>query len=187
MKRVLVAALVLFGFLGQAAADVVGFTGAFAPSQWTRAAGDGSILFNQNRIRLNGGDDGAESFTDAYIVLDRDWTISFDWNYRTFDADGPFFDPFGMLTSDTDLASALFTQLTDDDGPARQNGSYTYFAEEGTLFGFRQWSLDGTNGNAFGRITNFSAQAVPEPGTLGLLAAALIAAGLATSRRRRQA
>nr|HMQ73469.1 PEP-CTERM sorting domain-containing protein [Rubrivivax sp.] len=72
-------------------------------------------------------------------------------------------------------------------GPNRQNGSYTYFAEEGTLFGFRQWSLDGTNGNAFGRITNFSAQAVPEPGTLGLLAAALIAAGLATSRRRRQA
>lgn len=163
------------------AAPVIGFTGDFAPANWTSAVGtngatpsaDASFL-SITSPRPDGFD---SSWTDFSIVVGAAAKISFDWSYVTSDLDNdPFYDPFGILSVNG------FTPLSDDDGHASQSGSYSVVVDAGEVFGFRAWAIDGDFGTATTRVGNFRVDFIPEPTTLLLLAAALAAASAAKRR-----
>lgn len=181
MRKFLATGLLLAGFATQASA---GFIGAFAPANWAQSPGDGAVnSFSATSLSITSGDAGNESFTDVSIIVMFTGQISFDWFYSTED-DSPAFDPFGVTTL---TPGYLFTEVSDPDGPSTQSGTFSLFVTAGDVFAFTAWSLDGTFGAATTRISNFvfdDLQAVPEPGSLALLAIALAAATVA---RRRQA
>jgi hypothetical protein len=177
MKKLFAKGLLLAGIATQASAA---FTGSFAPDQWFQSPGDGSVnVFTEDSLSITSGALGNESFTDVTIVFPLTGRVSFDWNYSTSDADGPAFDPFGVTIFDPFF---LFTAVSDPLGANDQSGSFSLIVDGGSLFGFTAWSIDGFGGAATTRISNFSFERIPEPGTLALLAIALAAAG--TTRRR---
>jgi PEP-CTERM motif len=186
MKRLLTLSLLLVTALSSvdAATPEQGFVGSFAPTNWTRAPGDGSISFDATTLRITSGNAGSESFTDVYIIAPFAVRLSFDWDYST--ADEPVLDPFGVTTS-TPIAPMSFTWLTDNLGGLTQTGSFSRMLSAGDLFAFTAWSTDGDYGAATTRITNFAIEypsvTVPEPSTGALLFAAL-AAGAVFRRRR---
>lgn len=180
MKRTVLAALLLCSGLAHAA----GFTGLFAPGNWTQSAGTGSVnSFDASSLSMSSGDDGSDSAsnTDVTIVLASAGTISFDWAYSTNDEDA-FWDPFSVLTP-----TAL--QLTDDDASS-QSGSYSFSANLGDVVGFQIRTIDNLGGSATIRISNFSfddggGTPAPEPGALALVGVALASAAWIGRRQRR--
>jgi len=71
-------------------------------------------------------------------------------------------------------------------GAMAQSGSFSVQLSQGDFFAFSQQTIDNFPGAATTRISNFRVEglrSVPEPSSLILLAAAMIAAG-AVSRRR---
>lgn len=185
MKRLaLLISTVALLTVGSARADsVVGFTGDFAPGNWTSVTGangtapaaDASFLSISSPAPADFDDD----LTSFFIGMTRNAKVSFDWVYITNDLDDdPSFDPFGVLTDD----GSLFTQLTDDAGDVNQSGSFSVVVDAGDTFGFSALALAGDFGTATTRVGNFRVDYIPEPQTLLLLGMALAAA--ATARRR---
>ena len=92
--------------------------------------------------------------------------ISFDWSFKT--SDGASFDPF-LVGID-----GVYTQLTNDNGPQSQSGSYSVSVLAGQVFTLRANSVDSVVGRSETTVSNF--MAVPEPtsmaifglGTLGM-------------------
>jgi len=188
MKKLLLAVALAASFSAQAA-TIVGFTGAYAPLNWTQSPGTGSVnAFSDSNLSLTSGDDGSgsPSDTDVGIVITQPKvTISFDWAYVTQDSLGPFFDPFGVKTLLSGvLPPPLFTEVIDVVGASAQSGNFSVMLEAGDFFAFSQRTLDNIGGPATTRISNFRVDVtqVPEPSTIALLAITL-AGGLAVRRR----
>lgn len=137
---------------------VNGFSGVLAPAQWTLATngGDGYTNINNapNSIALYGSDNqsGSTNYTMYCINIpgSHPALLSFQWNYQTFDTDGPQYDPFGIAIN------GIYNQFTINTGPASQSGNHQYMAQPGDLFCFYIYSTDQRFGRALVTLSNFS-------------------------------
>ena len=185
------AAVLSFG-LGEAA-FAVGFSGSYDPANWTLTNDNADGYVDTSNAPLviveTGGDNSSVQFgqTSYTTTAAASGLVSFDWDYSSFDSDGAFWDPFGILLN------GVFTQLSEDNGPSdpanlfdNQNGSYSFNVSEGDIFGFAIQTVDNIFGRATVEISNFNApQNIPEPGTVvGLLAVGL--GGTVLRRRQEQ-
>lgn len=175
------AAVVALGAVDSAQA--FGFTGAYAPSNWTlsnnNTNGYVDTTYAPSYITIIGGDQGGlgsgqTTYTTTALI---GGLLSFNWIYKTADADGPSFDPFGFVLN------GAFTQLTDNFGPYGQSGSFSTTLAQGDIFGFGINTTDNILGSANATISDFSAAPVPEPAsTLGML----IGVGAMLKRKQQQ-
>ncbi len=184
MKKLLATAVFLAATAAQAS-TTVGFTGDYGVPNWatdfTSPCTSCFTIHSASDLTLGGADgddDLLDHFTDSFITVPTNATITFDWDYRT--EDDPAYDPFGVITDNG--SGLLFTQLSDDIGGSPQSGTRSFVVAAGDVFGFRVWSIGSEFGAATGHIGNFRVDVVPEPTTLALLVIAL-AAGAATRRR----
>jgi hypothetical protein len=155
---------------------IQGFTGAYAPDNWSlnKNGGNGSVNFSQAPISITLTGSDSESYTE----INTDFTIkalasgfvSFGWDYTS--VDDPGFDSFGFLRNDT------FFLIT----VAQGSGASSFSVEAGDIFGFRVYSVDDEFGPGIVVIDNFSAP-IPEPSAL-LLVGSVVGAGLVRRRRR---
>ena len=87
--------------------------------------------------------------TMATIPCGDGGVFTFDWDFVTFDVDGPSFDPAFYVNGD------MF-QLTDDFGADGQSGAMSLNCAAGDVIGFAIESTDGSLGEAVLTITNFT-------------------------------
>ncbi|MDY6784038.1 MAG: PEP-CTERM sorting domain-containing protein [Cyanobacteriota bacterium] len=156
------------------AATVMGFQGAYDPSNFTldNFNADGFVDTSNapNSILLRGGNNssgffGQTSFTATAAATG---TVMFDFIYDSLNVDGPAFDPFGVILN------GIFTQLTDDNGPDVQSGMFSLNVNQGDTFGFAIQTEDNLLQSSQVEIFNFKAPGVevPEPASLLSLVAA---------------
>jgi hypothetical protein len=174
------AAVVALGAVDSAQA--FGFTGAYAPSNWTLSNDNTNGYVDTSNapssisiIGGNGGGFGAGQTTYTTTAL-ISGLLSFNWSYGTADIDGPSYDPFGFVLN------GAFTQLTDNFGPKGQSGAFSTILAQGDIFGFAINTTDNALGSANATISDFAAP-VPEPvSTLGML----IGTGAMLKRKQQQ-
>lgn len=166
---------------GVLAAGPISFSGQLDPAlaTFTQNGGDGSFNFAgaPNSIVLTGSDTG--SGEPIYTLVT--WSItsaltdlSFFWSYRTFDADGPSYDPAGYIINGD------FFQLSNNNGADTQSGIVSGLnLDVGDEFGFYVFATDDIAGPA-----QLTIGAIPEPGTFGLLGLGLAGALLLGRRAR---
>lgn len=149
------------------AADIMGFTGPYAPANWTleNFNADGSVDTSNapNSIELRGGDNGSDDFgfTIYQVTAAETGTVMFDWNYETFDTSGPATDVWGYVLN------GEFFQLSADFGSNTQNGTFMFAVTAGDTFGFEIDTADNLGGFAQVTIANFKAPVpIPEPFTI---------------------
>ena len=174
------AAVVTLGAVDSAQA--FGFTGAYAPSNWTLSNNNTNGYVNTSNapssISIIGGDTGSgepgqTTYTTTALI---GGLLSFNWSYGTADVDGPAFDPFGFVLN------GAFTQLTNSSGPNGQSGAFSTTLAQGDIFGFGINTTDNIVGSGNATISDF-ATPVPEPvSTLGML----IGTGAMLKRRQQQ-
>ncbi len=139
-------------------AGVSGFSGPFAPANWTFDAddGDGSVDTSgaPDSITLFGSDDGSNTGNNTTFCIDipgaNDGILQFGWDYETLDVDGPSWDPFGYAVNGT------ITQLTDDDGANEQSGSVNISIDASDNFCFVANSVDNLFDRSITILSNFS-------------------------------
>ena len=111
---------------------VMGFTGPYAPANWTITTDEGGSVIPNGIIgvTLIGPDEGCNGGASVYygIEIPASGVIHFNWNYTSFDEDGPLFDPFGYTIN------GVFFQLTDNLGPLNQSGSVNVTVNAGDTF-----------------------------------------------------
>ncbi|TVR83497.1 MAG: HYR domain-containing protein, partial [Saprospirales bacterium] len=138
-----------------------GFAGPFDPANWTfdDGGGDGSVntINAPGAITLIGSDDGflfgPGVITTLCITIPASVdSVLFQFDYETFDIDGPALDRAGYILNGT-----LF-QLTDDAGPDVQSGSETVLLMPGDDFCFYIDAWDNAGGAAEMTISNFATQ-----------------------------
>ena len=180
---------------------VVGFTGPYGPGGWTTmfngnlGAASGSANLTTTAVTLVGGNavsPDPSNFVPActgaiagiagacelrYVTTNIQNPFVFDWSYASADSAGAGDDLFGMLIN------GIRTQLSDPGGAISQSGHVSVSA--GSSFGWYVNCTDCIEGAATVRITNFQAGVVPEPATIALLSAGVVAAGAARRRRGR--
>jgi hypothetical protein len=190
MRRLATFALATAAVLGMSAvatADPIGFSGPYAPGNWTLTLTNSNGTVNTagapNSITITSSD-GIGNFnagnTDYTITAPASGQVSFSWNYTTVDPPAVF-DPFGYLLN------GQFIELTDED-IGNQSGVASFFVNAGDIFGFRANSFDNFFGRSTTTISNFNAPQiteVPEPATLAVFG--LLAAGGGLFARRRKA
>lgn len=143
--------------IGGGPQPVSGFTGPFAPANWTVIENDGgSVDISANTMTLETADGGGFCFGGssqfATIAVPFDGLLSFDWDYSTIDA--PFFDQFIAVI---DAAGNITTLVDIDSGPNNQSGSVTDVpVTAGSILVFEAFSTDCILGPAIIDITNFS-------------------------------
>lgn len=156
-----------------------GFTGPYAPANWTFTNNGGSgSLTTHNATTLafmgdNGGAPGAQN-TDITVVSAHNGFMTFDWSWAPTDT--------GTWDSAGYLKNGVYTVLAFNN-TVPPNGSVTGATIPvaiGDVIGFRIATGDGGIGTGTFTITNFN---VPTPGALALLGLA----GVAGVRRRRRA
>jgi hypothetical protein len=178
MKNILSCAAMLICMVVSGAqathAAVVGFTGDFAPGNWTTTLDGGDGYVNTSNaptsvvIASANNDDNLLRNTDFSIAMPFNGAISFDWSFTTSDSDAVW-DPF-LVGID-----GVYTQLTNNSGPRSQSGSYSVSLLAGQVFTLRANSFDSLFGRSETTVSNFMV-AVPEPtsmaifglGTLGM-------------------
>jgi hypothetical protein len=175
MKNILSCAAMLICMVVSGAqathAAVIGFTGDFAPGNWTTTLNGGDGYVNTSNaptsvVIASANNGGGERNTDFSIAMPFTGAISFDWSFTT--SDGPFWDPF-LVGID-----GVYTRLTTNGGPNSQTGSYSVSVLAGQVFTLRANSVDSVFGRSETTVSNF--MAVPEPtsmaifglGTLGM-------------------
>ena len=192
--RVLLTAF-LCGAVSHAAAEVIGFTGAYSPASWTTtttgAAPGGSTIFTSSSLALVGGDSVGGCIGGTYGIIGPceirvttssvDNPFSFHWAYSTVDSRGPAGDLFGVLVN------GVRTVLSDAAGTTSQSGDFLVNAV--SSFGWFMNCTDCTSGSATARITDFRAgstvTSLLEPGSLALLGVVLAGIGVTAQRRQR--
>ncbi len=102
-------------------------------------------------------------------------TYDISWSYFSFDRDSAEFDLFGYFINGNQV------QLSDNSGPAFQNGNFALNLLAGDVFGFFIDSTDDVVGPGFASINGVALTSVPLPASGGLLIAAL--GGMALRRR----
>ena len=163
------AAVVALGAVDSAQA--FGFTGAYAPSNWTLSNDNTNGYVDTSNapssISIIGGNQGEEAgfgfgqttYTTTALI---GGLLSFNWSYGTADWD-PSWDPFGFVLN------GAFTQLTNSSGPNGQSGAFSTTLAQGDIFGFGINTVDNAFGSGNATISDFAAP-VPEPvSTLGML------------------
>lgn len=191
--RVSVAAF-LCGTISHATAEVIGFTGAYSPANWTvtttGSVSGSSVTFTSSSLTLVGGDSVAGCIGGSYgfigpcetrvITTFIDNPFSFHWTYSTVDLGGPAGDLFGVIVN------GVRTVLSDAAGPSNQSGDFLVNAV--SSFGWFINCTDCFRGSATARISDFRAgstvTSLPEPGSLALLGVVLAGIGV-TARRKR--
>ncbi|OLP15429.1 PEP-CTERM motif family protein [Leptolyngbya sp. 'hensonii'] len=174
--------VVTVGLLGSSAM-AAGFSGEYAPSEWTLTNTNTNGFVNTSgvpgSISLTGGNNGGSGFGQtAYTTAAKaSGLVSFNWDYTTNDVDGSSFDPFGYILNGT------FTQLTSNGLKTPQTGNFSFAVLQGDTFGFAVNTTDNILGAANVVISNFAAP-VPEPATVaGLLAIGALGAGAIKRKR----
>lgn len=185
MRRALTCLLAVVGLVaihGTAKADPIGFSGPYAPGNWTTtntpAGTGGTADFSgaPGTAVFTSGDIGVGGFTDTTVTSSGFGSVSFDWSYDPTTDFGPF-DSFGYVLNGN------YTELVDNDGlPSGFSGSASFAVNQGDTFGFRSVTLDGIFGPGIATVTNFNAP-VPEPATMAIFGG-LAVAGIAGFRRR---
>lgn len=166
------------------------FSGIYAPANWTVAntnGGNGTAVVTPANLNLTSSnftvlDDAPldPSMLTFSILVAEATTVSFDWSYVTHDDNGSSNDTFGYAIGGTSA------QLSANGSYLAQSGSKSVFVDAGQTFSFRTTSTDSIFGSAVTTISGFSAiSAVPEPGSLALLLAALPLLGVFVALRRR--
>lgn len=163
-----------------AQAMVTGFTGQYAPANWTETVNPDGYVDTANApasITLGSANNGGGAKRTNYtITAPAAGKVSFDWLYKTFDVDGSGWDPFGYLLNGN------FTQLSLNNLMSDQTGSVAFDVLLGDTFGFSQRALDSIAGRGITTVSNFNAPA-PVPAPLPLLG---VGASIAWSRRLRK-
>lgn len=158
---------------------IVGFTGPYAPDQWTfsHGYGNGSIDLAgvPSTIVMVGSYNGIPANTDWLSTAAEDGHIMIDWSYASSDDAG--MDSFGYLLN------GVFTKLADQDA-----ARFTQFdVMGGDRFGFRLATLDAQNAPGVMRINFFSGPGDPEPTAVPTpLSWLALGAGYGWSRRLRR-
>lgn len=150
--------------LATASSSMADFSGYYDPSNWTfDTSGDGFVDASSApaSILVVGPNDGSNSFgwSDFFITAPNDGTMSFDWLFETDDID------------DADAGVYINGTLIPLSGTNGASGSESVSVLGGDNIGFSVESIDSSFGPGYLTITNFSAPLVPEPMTLGALAA----------------
>jgi hypothetical protein len=177
------AGAVVIALAGSGAAQAAGFSGAYAPANWSLANFNADGFVNTTNaptsITITGGNNGSISFgrtTYVTTAAASGW-VSFDWNYSTQDFSS-FYDPFRFVLHGS------FTQLTINN-LSGQSGSFSTSVTLGDTFGFYVSTQDNFAGRGSSVISNFMAPAsTPEPtSVLGSLALGGLGIGSALKRK----
>lgn len=153
-----------------------GFSGAFAPGNWTFNAngGDGSVNTGGAPAAIsitgNNNGNGLPTNTDFTIVSPVAGMWSFSWTYDSPDS--------GTWDSAYYLLNGVETFLADNNIVPTGGAVANVAVNAGDTIGFRVRSADGAFGAGTLGISNF---VIPAPGSLALLGLG----GLLASRRRR--
>jgi hypothetical protein len=167
-----------------ACAGPISFSGQFDPSLATVQTNGGNGWFDASGAPVSVTLWGSDSDQNTQIITLVTWNITtpvsnlwFFWDYKTWDGDGPSYDPAGYYLNGS------YVQLTNDSGPNSQHGLVIIPSlSSGDVFGFYVNSKDDRFGGA-----QISISAIPEPATWTLLAlgsVALLVRRKLTSRAR---
>ena len=178
-KQALAYAVAGAAALGTPAFAQADFSGPYDHANWTfTQAGDSSFSANLTTLVLNGSKDGTtlNATTTYEIAADASGVVSFDWDYASTDSLN--WDYAGFTLNGV-FSTLAFNSTTG-------NGSFSTSVSAGDIIGFFVLSQDSKDGPGVLTISNFSGPvAVPEPGSLGLIALGTVGGVLGFRRRRR--
>jgi hypothetical protein len=203
MKTIALASI-LAGAAVLSPAFAVGFTGEYAPENWTVAntgtlsGGSpvvGTAVFSTSQLVLTGGNSlspppggdtpscvgGTYAFAgpcQVQATIGLGGIYNFSWSYLTSDPSGPAGDIFGVIVDSNRI------QLSDPGGPQAQSGTSSFTSE--SSFGWFTNCTDCIGGSASATVTNLVV-AIPEPETYALMLAGAfaLAARLKQGRKKR--
>ena len=146
--------------------------------------GNGTLSGSYPAFTITGSDDGSGSDDTAFYVQTyaAATTVSFTWQYESFDTGGSVYDPAGWILDGVE------TQLSLDGGPGTNSGgSFTVSVAAGQTFGWYVHSFDSMSGAGLLAVNQDlppPPPPVPEPQDAVMMMAGLAALFAATRRRR---
>ena len=144
--------------------------------------GNGTLSGSYPAFAITGSNDGSGNDDTAFYVQTyaAATTISFAWQYASYDTGGSVYDPAGWILDGVE------TQLSTDGGPGTgSSGTFTVAVGAGQTFGWYVHSMDSTSGAGVLAVNeDLPPPPVPEPRDDAMLAAGLAALFVATRRRR---
>jgi len=135
-----------------------GFSGAFAPANWTFSNSSGSTgsvdtTNAPTSIKLTGSD-GASStskLTNYLIAAPSNGTVSVSWSYVSSDIGGIGYDNPKFYNNGTRTILTGFSQ----GGSMTQSGIASYVVTSGNIFGFTMDAVDNFGGSAYTIFSSF--------------------------------
>jgi len=152
VKYIYILALSIVGLLFTKTTNAQGFSGAYAPVNWTTSAPVGGTVNTAGApasITMNGPNSFSAGNLDYTITITCPTTISFHWNVVHFDCG---FDEFFYGVNGT------FTQLADCSDTGTVTGVTVV---PGDVFTFRVHTDDGFAGGLTSTISNFNHPPIP--------------------------
>src|SRR5690606_2334200 len=134
---------------------IIGFVDYYAFANWAQIIPPqgGDIQQMGDDVMLVSPDGDVPCLTGASVLLQitvqNAGQIVFNWDYTSYDVDGPVVDPFGYNLNGT------FYQLTDDEGPAIQTGTAVITVAAGDVVAFEQQTTDCILGEGASTVVDF--------------------------------